>query len=90
MLVDIPTERSGSRIRLEYLPEADSRDILQEWGEPIALEDSLIWQNLHDSFLEAVGKVRVFSDPNFRDVFEARLNKTSLTEMLEASVGLFS
>ena len=90
LLVDIPTERSGSRIRLEYLPEADSRDILQEWGEPIALEDSLIWQNLHDSFLEAVGKVRVFSDPNFRDVFEARLNKTSLTEMLEASVGLFS
>lgn len=90
LLVDIPTERSGSRIPLEYLPEADYRDILQEWGQPIALEDSLIWQNLHDSFLEAVGKVRVFSDPNFRDTFEARLKKTSLTEMVEASVGLFA
>lgn len=42
ILIDIPNRRPGSRIPLEYLPEADRREMLQEWTQPSALEDSVI------------------------------------------------
>ena len=45
LLVDIPTQRTGSQTPLEYVPEADRRDILQEWIQPSTLEDSVIWKN---------------------------------------------
>jgi hypothetical protein len=86
VLIDIPTERSGARIPLEYLPEADRRDILQDWPNPIALDESVIWTNLHDAFLKAVGKVRLFCDPRFRDTFEAGLKKEKLAQIVEGVV----
>jgi hypothetical protein len=89
LLVDIPTERTGTRTALEYLPEADRRDVLQDWGSPVALEDSVVWTNLHDSFLEAVGKIRVFADPNLRETIEAGVKKVKMTEIVEASVRRF-
>ena len=78
ILVDIPTERSGSKTSLEYLPEADRRDMLQEWKLPSILEDSIVWKTLHDSFLESVRKTRVFCHPEFRETFEAGIGKNDL------------
>ena len=63
VLIDIPTRRPGTLIPLEYLPEADRYEALQEWQEPLGLEDSLVWRDLYDHFLEVVGKVRVFGHP---------------------------
>jgi serine/threonine protein kinase len=75
MLIDIPTSRSGSQVRLEYVPETNRRDILEEWSEPVPLEDSVIWSTVYENFLDSVGKIRILCHPEFRDTFDAGLNR---------------
>lgn len=90
ILIDIPTEREGTRIPLEYLPEADRRDIMQNWTKPVPLEDSIVWRGLHDAFLEAVGKIRVFGDPEFRDTLEAGVKREKYVEIIEGALREFA
>jgi hypothetical protein len=71
---------------LEYLPEADRRQTVEEWAEPTLLEDSVIWTHLHESLLESVGKVRVFCHPDARKTIEAALTKPELEGLVESSV----
>lgn len=84
--IDIPTGRPGSKIPLEYLPEADRQDVLQQWQLPNALEDSVIWVELHEKFLESVGKIRVFAHPEVSKVIQAALTRKQLEDILEASI----
>jgi len=86
ILVDIPTGRSGSSISLEYLPESDRQDTIGQWKEPCKLEDSVIWTQLHESFLESAGKIRIFCHPDVRDTLEAAISKNELERLVEASI----
>jgi hypothetical protein len=86
VLVDIPIEKTGNSIPLEYLPEANRRDMLNEWSEPTMLEDSIIWQTVHDNFLESVGKTRVFCHPRFRKTIEAGIPTGDLQDMLDSAI----
>ena len=84
--IDIPVGRPGSKIPLEYLPEADRQDVLQQWQLPNALEDSIVWVQLHENFVESVGKVRVFGHPKVSQIIVAALNRKQLEDLVEASV----
>lgn len=88
VIVDIPKERPGSDIKLEYLPETERREMVEEWKNPTSLEDSVIWTKLHDHFLESVGKIRIFCHPEIRDTVKAGIKQSELeifvNESLEA------
>ncbi|MFZ1964625.1 MAG: hypothetical protein WAU78_14370 [Roseiarcus sp.] len=86
ILVDTPIEKRGSSVPLEYLPEANRRDMLNQWSEPTMLEDSIIWQTVHENFLESVGKMRVFCHPRFRKTIEAGIPTRDLQDMLESAI----
>lgn len=86
VLVDIPAGRPGSTTPLEYLPEAERRETLQEWTKLAGLEDSVVWKTLHGSFLESVGKMRVFSRADVRATIEAGVSKRNLERIVESSV----
>jgi HD superfamily phosphohydrolase len=85
LLIDIPTQRTGSPIPLSYLPESSRHDMVNEWVEPASLEDSGIWISLHDRFVESVGKIRVFCHPRYRNTFDAAISRSTFEEILEAS-----
>lgn len=84
--IDIPVDRPGSKIPLEYLPEADRQDVLQQWRLPNALEDSIVWMELHDRFIESVGKVRLFGHPQVSRIIEAGISRKQLEDIIEASI----
>ena len=86
LLVDIPVDRSGSEIRLEYLPEVSRRDTVEDWSQPVALEDSVIWRTLHENFLESVGKIRIFCHPRFRETFNAGMQRTEYENLIDESL----
>jgi HD superfamily phosphohydrolase/serine/threonine protein kinase len=85
ILIDIPTQRTGSPIPLSYLPESSRRDTVNDWVEPASLEDSEIWIALHRQFVESVGKIRVFCHPEFRNTFEIGIPREQFEDILEAS-----
>jgi len=84
--IDIPIGRPGSKIPLEYLPEADRQDVLQQWRLPAALEDSIVWIELHEKFLESVGKIRLFGHPQVSQIIAAGINRKQLEDIIEASI----
>lgn len=86
VLVDIPKERPGSDIKLEYLPETERREMVEEWKNPTGLEDSVIWTKLHDHFLESVGKIRIFCHPKIRDTVKAGIKQSELEKIVYESL----
>lgn len=86
ILIDIPKRRPGSEITLEYLPETDRYDIVQEWKKPSKLQDSVIWRELHGNFIESVGKVRVFCHPEIRDAIKIAIPQRELSRIVEESM----
>ena len=86
VLLDIPKDRPASRVRLQYLPEADRQSIRQEWIEPVGLEDSTIWRDLHERFLEAAGKVRLFCHPRVADTLEAAMKRPVIESIVATSL----
>lgn len=85
-LIDIPVDRPGSEIKLEYLPESDRREMLEEWKAPSTLEHSIIWKQFEDSFIKSVGKIRVFCYPDIDATVIAAINKEGLESYLEDSL----
>lgn len=79
-------ERPASKISLEYLPESDRREMLEEWKVPSSLEDSVVWKQLNDLFVESVGKCRVFCHPGARNTLEAAISQSVMEQIVEASV----
>jgi HD superfamily phosphohydrolase len=61
LLVDIPPERKGSKLQLDYILERDTSESDSTPGIRGA-EFSRIWSVLHGSLHESIGKVRVFCD----------------------------
>jgi hypothetical protein len=90
ILVDMPTRRPGTWIPLEYLPEADRYETLQEWQEPLSLEDSVVWRELYDRFLEAAGKIRVFGHPAVFKTIKAALKKSQIEDIMKTAVRTLS
>lgn len=82
ILLDIPDDRPGTTSKLRYLPERHRRETLQEWRAPVQLEDSVIWTELHDKFVEAAGKIRLFCHPAARETLEALATPAELEGLL--------
>lgn len=85
-LLDIPTQRKGTRTRLEYLPEAVRRELLGQWTEAKPLEHSVVWQRLHGSFLESVGKVRLLCHPDYRETFELAIDRREFETLIDQAL----
>ncbi len=85
-IIDIPTDRPGSKTALEYLPEADRQDVLQQWKLPSSLEDSVVWKELSEKFIESVGKIRLFCHPAVAEIIMAAIERKQLEDMVESSV----
>lgn len=88
ILLDVPKDRPGSSIPLEYLPEEERREMLGEWRGPSELEDSVVWTQLHDSFVESVGKARLFCHPGkgIREIIERAISRKILRNIVQASI----
>ncbi|MBA7706416.1 hypothetical protein ES703_115270 [subsurface metagenome] len=86
VIIDIPVDRPGSKIPLEYLPEAERQDVLQQWKLPSSLEDSVVWKELTDKFIETVGKIRLFCHPEVAEIIMAAIDRKQLEDIIEASV----
>ncbi len=85
-LIDIPIDRPGTTTALEYMPEDKKRDMSTEWRDDFKLEDSIIWRELHEKFLQAVGKVRLFCHSECAEVVAAALDRDRLEDIIETSI----
>ncbi len=85
-IIDIPVDRPGSKLSLEYLPEAERQDILQQWKMPTSLEDSVVWKELSDKLIESVGKIRLFCHPEVAEIVIAAVDRKQLEEIIESSI----
>ena len=81
-LLDIPSGKFPSDTPLKYLPESARQSLLQNWDDPVDLEDSLLWRELNDHLMELVGKVRLFGHPDIADVINAALNRQELEHII--------
>jgi hypothetical protein len=88
--IDIPLDRPGSNLNLEYLPEADRQAVMEQWSLPAILEDSIVWSELNNRFLEATAKVRVFGHRDVAEIIRAAIERRQLEDILEASLARLS
>ena len=86
ILVDLPMKRPGDDLQLEYLPEVDRRDTLQEWQRPMRLEDSIISTQVHEHLQDSASKSRIFCHPAVRETLEAGIPKNDLENILDTSL----
>lgn len=85
-LIDIPSWKIGSRIDLEYLPESNRREMIDQWNLPVPLEDSVIWKQLNNTFLESAGKIRVFCHPEISNTITAAISQDNFEQIVEQSL----
>lgn len=85
-LVDIPTDRPASQVDLCYVPEHRLGQPFVATSERVRLSYSTVWGNLAESFLESVGKVRVFVHPDIVNTAEAGLSREDIEGVLSAAV----
>ena len=63
-----------------------SHHLLQQWKLPSSLEDSVVWNELSDKFIESVGKIRLFTRPEVAEIIMAATDRKQLEDIIEASV----
>ncbi|MFC2024007.1 hypothetical protein ACFLTJ_00280 [Chloroflexota bacterium] len=54
-----------------YLPESARQSLLQNWDDPVNLEESQLWKSLNDNSLTFIGKVRLFAHPRIAEIVNA-------------------
>ncbi|MGD0081175.1 MAG: protein kinase [Methanoregula sp.] len=86
ILVDIPEKRKTNVTKMKYLPEAFRHEMIEQWKTPTPLEDSEIWNRLNNSFLESVGKIRVFCHPDVSETINAAISMEGLEKILNRSM----
>lgn len=84
-LIDIPGDRPGSVIELNFLPEHRIYGPLTSFEQHAEVEDSVIWNSLSEQFATSVGKVRIFCTPDITATCTACLNRADLEGILEAA-----
>ena len=84
VIIDIPNERPGSPIELEYLSEARIQG-RRQLGEVASLEDSLVWKAINTRFVESVGKIRIFVHPKYAAYFEIMTPREVLKTRLQTA-----
>lgn len=73
LLLDVPTKREPEQ-PLFYLEERT--------GQAVRLRTSVVWRELHEGFLTAVSRVRVFAHPAFAEAIAERVERGILKEQL--------
>lgn len=86
-LLDIPSGKFSSDAPLKYLPESARQSLLQNWDDPVDLEDSLLWRELNDDLIGLVGKVRLFGHPDIEAVVNAALNRETKENIIDGALG---
>jgi HD superfamily phosphohydrolase len=86
LLVDLPPERKGSTIPLEFIIEEDRRRVKSDEMRTGSLEHSIVWRALQDSFQESIGKLRVFCHPEHSEFLSAYLSRPTIENALASSL----
>jgi len=86
VLIDIPPNRSAEESDLYFLREHRIRGVPHLGRAAQAIETSGLWESVVSNFQESVGKVRVFVDPDFVDLFDAVLKEEDIEGILDACV----
>lgn len=86
-LLDIPSGKFSSDAPLKYLPESARQSLLQNWDDPVDLEDSHLWRELNDNLIGLVGKVRLFGHPEIAALVSAALNREALENIIDGALG---
>ncbi len=86
-LIDIPTSRPGSGMDLYFLPEQQTNvsPSTRLQSENANMKNSVMWDTIIESFLESVGKVRVFVHPEFEKTAAAALPRIEVESALAAT-----
>jgi len=85
-LIDIPRQNISGETRLMYLPESSRHSILSDWSTPIELEDSTFWKQLHDNFVDHIGKVRLFCHPEIASVINAAISHEKIVNIIDGAL----
>lgn len=86
VLLDIPLEQLAGSKPLEYLPESSRHNVKEEWLKPAELEGSTFWTQLHNHFLEYVGKIRVLAHPEIADVLAAAIEPGEMEKIIDRAM----
>ncbi|MBI3415908.1 MAG: HD domain-containing protein [Verrucomicrobia bacterium] len=86
ILVDIPPEKKGSESALEYLVEEDRRKLKTDELKTESLERSIVWHTLQQSFLESIGKLRIFCHPDHSDFLASFVARKGFESCLSAAI----
>ena len=91
LLRDIPGERPGSEMALNYVLEGQRRGLRKDDRSVGEFETSEIWNEYARRLVRTAGKVRVFCHPEFVDSVEAtvrwRVGVPDLVAAIEAVSG---
>jgi len=85
-LIDIPGDRPGSVIGLNFLPEHRIYGPLSSFEQQAELEDSVVWNSLSAQFAASVGKVRIFCSPDIIASCTACLGREDIEGVLESAI----
>lgn len=86
LLVDMPPERKGSTIPLEFVIEEDRRRGKADEMRTGSLEHSIVWKAMQDSFQVSIGKLRVLCHPDHADFLSAFLSRPVIENALSAAL----
>jgi HD superfamily phosphohydrolase len=86
LLIDIPPERKGSDIPLEFIVEEDRRRVKSDEMRTGNLEQSILWKALHESFQVSIGKLRVFCHPDHAEFLTAYLSRPTIENALSSAL----
>jgi HD superfamily phosphohydrolase len=84
-LIDVPPPKDGGIYKLQYLHEARYTNNIQNIGEVIQPEDSIIWSSIGKNLSESIGKARIFCHPEIIDTAAAFFTRDKIEDaILEA------
>jgi HD superfamily phosphohydrolase len=84
-LIDIPVQKIDDS-DLRYLPESERHSMLKDWSDPVPLESSTFWTQLHDNFIRYVGKIRLFGHPEIDSIVTAAISHDQFVHIIEGAL----
>jgi HD superfamily phosphohydrolase len=86
LLIDIPGDRPGADIGLQYVLEGQRRQLRKNDRAVGELQPSAIWEKYAGGLRAVAGKLRVFCDPELVDTVESSIDMEEGLEALEDAI----
>jgi len=82
IIIDVPSDKPGSRVTLEYVLEEDRRQLRKSNRICGHSEKDAIWEEFAGKLHEKAGRIRVFCHPKYTDAVLAAINKEWIGQYL--------